>query len=528
MFPLSNIDKMISMLRLLAFTFIIINTLSVNAITIPQEIKQKMFAAEPGGDFRFDGIYQKGTKNWLLILKDLEKKNEEPEILELEVSEKKTTAKAIVKSDLLDKENQDYLFYGQEKAYLYTPIKENTIKSFKQFSPELQKEILSFTISPEFLIPAGFSITRDLATISGELPIQFRTIELATDKEEVFRKLVKQQEENHLNFLTYSDKNKHFHLYTLNKKEKTVTDKDLGSLLKKNSEKFYWLNHIKKDKDKVYISDYSSGKIYNIKVKELLEKDPEDLDLEIFVDLSPILERNGLLDFNIEHNNLYFLSQKNSRFFSVNLKNNKIIKSLKLPQLITEMEEFDYLSNESKNLVVNSRGTNELNFVSTANYQITHSINYKQKNSANFIHDFEMNKDVLLTASEIHHHNGGIDGKVLIYSSVSKTLDKEIPLDFIPKKILFLDNDKSALVLGDNDEKSYLAKINLVNTELNSVKELDMDLYQSEDMLLINQEKLLVIAGKLSPVLVFLDTENFEALKKLETKYSYNTIMHLD
>lgn len=522
---------MIAMPRLLAFLFIIINTLSVSAITIPKEIKQKMFAAEPGGQFRFDGIYNKGAKSWLLLIKDIEiKDEEEPEILELEVSEEKTTAEAVTveKLDLLDKENQDYLFYGEEKAYLYTPIKENTIKSFKQFSPELQKEILSFTISPEFLIPAGFSITRDLATVSGELPIEFRTLELATDKEEIFRKLVKQQEENHLNFLAYSDKNKDFHLYTLNKKDKSVKSKNLGSLLKNDLEKFYWLNHIKKERDKIYISDYISGKIYKIKMKELIEKDSEDLKLDLLADLSPILERNGLLDFNIEHNNLYFLSQKNSRFFSVNLDNHKIVKSMKLPQLITEMEEYDYLSNESKNLIVNSRGAYELNFVSTANYQITHSINYKKKNLANFVHDFEINKDVLLTASEVHHHDSKVSGKVLVYSSVSKTLNKEINLNFIPKKILFLNSDKSALVLGNDDEKSYLAKIDLNNIELSSVKELDIDLFKSENMLFINKEKLLVIAGKISPVLVFLDTENLEAIKKLETKYSYNKIVLLD
>ena len=212
----------------------------------------------------------------------------------------------------------------------------------------------------------------------------------------------------------------------------------------------------------------------------------------------------------------------------MNLKNGKIIKSLKLPQLITEMEEYDYLSNESKNLIVNSRGADELNFISTANYQVVHSLSYKKKSSVNFIHDFEINKDVLLTASEIHENNGTIKGKVLIYSSISKKINNEFDFDFIPKKILFLHKDKTALVLGNDDEKSYLAEIDLVNSKLNTIKELDLDLHQSEEMLLINQEKLLVIAAKLSPVLVFLDAETLEPLKKLQTKYSYNKIVHLD
>ena len=190
---------------------IVFNTLAVTAINIPTAVKQKMFVVEPGGQFRFDGVYQQGSKSWLLLVKDLEKTEKE---------------------DIIDVKNQDYLFYGTEKAYLYTTIKNNTIKSYKEFNSELQNEILAFTISPEFLVPAGFRITRDLATISGELPLQFRTTELATDKEEEFRQILKKQAENHLNFLAYSDKDKHFHLYTLNKKEKTVKDKDLGELLK--------------------------------------------------------------------------------------------------------------------------------------------------------------------------------------------------------------------------------------------------------------------------------------------------------
>ena len=188
------------------------------------------------------------------------------------------------------------------------------------------------------------------------------------------------------------------------------------------------------------------------------------------------------------------------------------------------MEEYDYLSNESKNLIVNSRGADELNFISTANYQVVHSLSYKKKNSVNFIHDFEINKDVLLTASEIHEHDGTIKGKVLIYSSVSKKINNEFDFDFILG--VFSHKDKTALVLGNDDEKSYLAEIDLVNSKLNTIKELDLDLHQSEEMLLINQEKLLVIAAKLSPVLVFLDAETLEPLKKLQTKYSYNKIVH--
>ena len=104
---------MIAMLRLLAFLFIIFNTLSVNAITIPQSIKQKMFTFEPGGHFRFDGIYEKGNQNWLLLSKNIEKEAEaQTEILEIEISEEKTTAEKVSNSqDIIDEEKYILSFF---------------------------------------------------------------------------------------------------------------------------------------------------------------------------------------------------------------------------------------------------------------------------------------------------------------------------------------------------------------------------------------------------------------------------------
>ena len=59
------------MLRFLALIFVTTISLSASAITIPKAVQQKIFALEPGGHFRFDGIYEKGNQNWLLLSKNI-------------------------------------------------------------------------------------------------------------------------------------------------------------------------------------------------------------------------------------------------------------------------------------------------------------------------------------------------------------------------------------------------------------------------------------------------------------------------
>ncbi|MCH2227196.1 MAG: hypothetical protein MK033_05430 [Candidatus Caenarcaniphilales bacterium] len=518
------------MLRFLALIFVTTISLSASAITIPKAVQQKIFALEPGGHFRFDGIYEKGNQNWLLLSKNIEKEAEaQTEILEIEISEEKTTAEKVSNSqDIIDEENQDYLIYHEDKAYLYTPIKDNTIKSFQEFSPAIQEEILSMQISPEFLIPAGFSISRDLAIVSQELPIKFRNVQLATEKEEIFQTILKEQKAKEFNFLAYSSKSNNFSLYKFNKENSSVEEKFLGAIaLENKGEELEWVSNIKNFKDKVYISEYNSGKIYEIKNKDIINKDSESLKLKTYKDLKPLIQNNGLLDFSLEHKTLFFLSQKDSRLNVINASNNKVINVVRLPNLVTEMEEYDFISSEAKNLIVNSRGSNQLNFVSTANYQIVHSISYKQDKRINFIHDFAINKDMLITASEIYE-NDQSSGSLIIYSSINKELLKELKLDFIPEKVLFFHSDQKALVMGFNGENSVLAKVNLENLEISQKVALDADLAEAKEILLLAEDKLLAISSKTNPMLVFLDSENLETIKKVPSKNVYDKIVYLE
>ena len=141
---------------LLLFSILLGTFLSANAVTIPDEVKERLQADFPTGKFRLDGVFEVGTRQWLPIIPDEEiqkaksKVSIPKEVIIEKDGETKTlspeeTVKAIFQEegfleaheDELDfyssgltfrSKEDDYLFTN---AWIYTPIENNTIKSFQ-------------------------------------------------------------------------------------------------------------------------------------------------------------------------------------------------------------------------------------------------------------------------------------------------------------------------------------------------------------------------------------------------------------
>lgn len=468
----------------------------VSAIELPVSVKSSILKLYPEAKFRFDGILETKNKSFLLLIN--------PADLEIKAGEE------------LSKAAEDLIFGN---SYIFTPIENNTIKSYHEFSPEIKEKILGFIISPDFLIPKDFSIPRDIGVISGELPIKLRNTELATVKEKEFKNLMAAEKAKELKFLLYSSLDNSFALLNLIKNVDNI--KPLEKL--NTDENLIWVSKINRTKKNILLSDYSSAKIFEL--DEDIKTD--NFKLKELIDLSPFIKGNGLLDFDIEHKVIFAISQKDSKIYSINLENKKIISEIQLPSLVTEMETFDFSSNAAKLLVLNSKGSNQISFVDTSNYQISQILRYKKGDEQNIIFDFVINKDLLVTANE-HIKDEIVSGEINVYSSVSKNLMDKYQLNYIPQKLSFIDDGRILLVLGFNAQKEcFLTKIDLKTKVVLAEKSLGADIIAAKNFAFNKKESLLVVPSLGSKLIALVDLTNLELVKKIETDGNYDKVLAL-
>jgi len=474
----------------------------LKATEVPANVKSAIQKLYPEAKFRYDGILETKNKQWLLLINPKDNENANDKNAEIE--------------DLEQSPDGD-LFFGN--SYIYTPIENNTIKGYSEYSPLIKDRILSFVIPSDFLIPKGFSLPRDLGVLSGELPIPLRNSQLSTVKELELKTLLAAERVKEIRFLAYSSLDNGFALIKLAKNaenpasvEELKADKDL-----------VWISKINKTKKNILLADYGTAKIYELD----LDFKADSFKFKELVDLEPFVHGNGLLDFDLEHKTIYALSHKDSKIYAINMSNKKVISEIQLSNLVTEMEPFDFSSNTAKLLVINSRGANEISFIDTSNYKVAQILKYKKGDEQNIIFDFVINKDLLVTASE-HIKDENIKGKVSVYSSISKELIQSYDLDYIPQKVSFIDDGRMILILGFNkDKQSFLTKIDLKTKEVLLQKSLGADILSARAFAFNRDESLLLISSPESKLIAVLDLKNFELLKKIETEAVYDKLISL-
>jgi 2-dehydropantoate 2-reductase len=481
----------------------------LKATEVPANVKSAIQKLYPEAKFRYDGILETKNKQWLL----LRRTNDQSVLRVHEDHEDDENAEI---EDLEQSPDGDLLFGN---SYIYTPIENNTIRSYSEYAPLIKDRILSFVIPSDFLVPKGFSLPRDLGVLSGELPIPLRHSQLSTVKELELKTLLAAERVKEIRFLAYSSLNNGFALIKLTKNTENPTsieelkaDKDL-----------VWVSKINKTKKNILLADYNTAKIYELD----LDFKADSFKFKELADLKPFIHENGLLDFDLEHKTIYALSQKDSKIYAINTSNKKIISEIQLSNLVTEMEPFDFSSNTAKLLVVNSRGANEISFIDTSNYQVAQILKYKKGDEQNIIFDFIINKDLLVTASE-HIKDENIKGKVNVYSSISKELMQSYDLDYIPQKVSFIDDGRMILVLGFNrDKESFLTKIDLKTKEVLLQKSLGADVLSARTFAFNRDESLLMIPSLENKLMSVIDLKNLELLKKIETEAIYDKLISL-
>ena len=503
---------------LIIFLFFLSSFLSgvfqdLKATEVPASVKSAVQKLYPEAKFRYDGILETKNKQWLLLI------NPNPQVDAILPAVDGVVSVEVQKEDLslaFTSPDGDLLFGN---SYIYTPIENNTIKGYSEYAPLIKDRILSFVIPSDFLVPKGFSLPRDLGVLSDELPIPLRNSQLSTVKELELKTLLAAERVKEIRFLAYSSLDNGFALIKLAKNAENPTsveelkaDKDL-----------VWISKINKTKKNILLADYSTAKIYELD----LDFKADSFKFKELADLKPFVHENGLLDFDLEHKTIYALSQKDSKIYAINTTNKKIISEIQLPNLVTEMEPFDFSSNTAKLLVVNSRGANEISFIDTSNYQVAQILKYKKGDEQNIIFDFVINKDLLVTASE-HIKDENIKGKVNVYSSISKELMQSYDLDYIPQKISFIDDGRVILILGFNKAKeSFLTKIDLKTKEILLQKSLGADVLSARTFAFNRDESLLLISSLESKLITVIDLKNLELLKKIETETVYDKLIAL-
>jgi 2-dehydropantoate 2-reductase len=487
----------------------------LKATEVPASVKSAIQKLYPEAKFRYDGILETKNKQWLLLINP----HSQVDGMQTGTVAEGVTSVDVKKEDLsliFESPGGDLLFGN---SYIYTPIENNTIKGYSEYAPLIKDRILSFVIPPDFLVPKGFSLPRDLGVLSDELPIPLRNSQLSTVKELELKTLLAAERVKEIRFLAYSSLDNGFALIKLAKNtenpssvEELKADKDL-----------VWISKINKTKKNILLADYNTAKIYELD----LDFKADSFKFKELADLKPFVHENGLLDFDLEHKTIYALSQKDSKIYAINTSNKKIISEIQLSNLVTEMEPFDFSSNTAKLLVVNSRGANEISFIDTSNYQVAQILKYKKGDEQNIIFDFVINKDLLVTASE-HIKDENIKGKVNIYSSISKELMQSYDLDYIPQKISFIDDGRMILILGFNKAReSFLTKIDLKTKEVLLQKSLGADVLSARTFAFNRDESLLLISSLESKLITVIDLKNLELLKKIETETVYDKLIAL-
>ena len=509
---------------LAALIFAFITTLSVEA-KLPESITTIL--KEELGEYsqRMDLVLEQGDKKWLLIKP--EKKlhlNDDPETITLITK----TAK------------QDILL---SNGWIYTPIEKNTIKSFDFFPEIFQDLLLQSKIHQEFIVPKGFKLPRDLAFLSGRLPIELGDIELASDRAELYKSKIQELKlTKPFEFLGYSFATGNLKKIALDKKtnEKVELDQDLDA----GEIGLKYLSSIRVYDDEIYFSDLVSGKIHKYsksykkydarKATEEIPLDAVELNVQEVFKLEDIGLDDGVKDFvlNVNKSILYLLTNKTSNLLIINMKEKSLIKRLEMPKMLDGFELLSRSSQEPDKLVFYSKARKEIFFVNGFDFRVSDKIDLKEHSKDfNFIpHSMLVAHDKIYLGVEVEskHTAHPADAGIMVFDSVTGSYDKFIELNASPRKIIRSKDEKSLYVLSQDQTMSELVKVDVKDFRLTARLGLDADIAQSGSVSELVEAGMLVIPSGTSKNILLVDAENFVALKKIALTESINIIKTLD
>lgn len=460
--------------------------------------------------FRVDGLMQIGDKLWLPIIPA------RPKIL---VDNGGESVVEIVSLNFKSADsNADYLF---SNGWIFTPIIEDsqhpkslkapassTIKSFDFYDKKIQEQILKNKIIPDFIVPEGFRLPRDLAIIAGHLPLTFRDVELATEKEEKFAKLLREEAQNKaLDLLVYDYMSGDLKLISL---DSLSSQEDTQIKTLSGIQQLSLVSNIRKIGTTVYVVDYNKSKIFFLKKTKKSTKE-QQFSLEEFISLSP---GAGLKDFTIskDGNLIYCLTNKDSKLRIFNAKTKEEITAIKLEDNPAELVDFSRDVNEPDYVLISSKGSNEMVIVNSFDHRISKKM-YLDAVPTSFVSD----SNSIFVACQ--NKKDVTKGKIVVLDWITGSVNFSIALEYVPYKTLFSKDFKHLYVLGlqttglKDETETILSLINADTYDIEKTIKLSPNVQGSKDMVLSESGKLLIVGSSSSDSIGLVDTDSFELVK---------------
>jgi hypothetical protein len=447
---------------------------------------QAIVKQELGAELRVDGLAQQGSKSWLLLVPN-------PLV--------KTSNGANLSSSYKSN-NGDLLL---SNGWIYTPIipgrKENstTIKSYDFYPQIIKDNILSSIIIPEFLVPAGFVLPRDLAMLAGHLPIGLADVELASNREEQFRRRLKDDEANSFSLLSYDySKGKLKHIEF---KPGAKADSPEMKISDIGTEDYSLITSLRKSGKDIFLADFNKATIYTLKAKDGFARD----------EYLKVPGVSGLKDFafSTDATLLYVLTLRPSKLFVYKVDGLKLIREMDMAAAPFSLQALNPSDSEADYMLVATKSNSEIVLVGTFDHRISSRISMLADNLMPDAYAAE-GGDVFVIAKD--RLKGG-SAKLLALDLVTGTTDMTISLGFEPSTIL--SHAASIYVAGTNpDGRSALARINPMTFTVESSCDLGTDIIEPSTLAISNTGAFMLVGSAAGENIGVVDLLTMQLVKK--------------
>lgn len=407
------------------------------------------------------------------------------------------------------KDGDDFLF---SDGSVYTPIVNNTVKSFDFFNPEIQSKILSTNLVQSFLIPDGFTLPRDLAITMGRLPLELRSVELASDRELRFRERLKQEAEAKvIDALVYSNQSIELKRVRFENEVKVET-------LDEFSQGLTYLSNIRKIEDKLYLSDFHQAKIFQV--------DSKKLEPKLLIDFKKLGLEMKLHDFVVdsEAKIVYALDSLESKLAVADLQEQKILKTINVPSASSKLIRVKRGASEPDQIMMISKSKSKITTVGTFNYRINQEIDLNSFGFKVLPHAIAADELNILVAVELVKAQDGVLGKILVIDPVTGKLVNSIDLEFVPYDLLLAKNKQVIYALGSNVDGAFLAAAGLAKKSFLQVVSLAPDIIEPRSMSYAALDDWILISSSGTDILGVLDIPTWSIVHKIDLGSSSNLI----
>lgn len=526
------------------FLCIFVAVLPANSEVNSSKIEQIFKELHPNGKFRLDGVFIEEGQMWLPLIapkgtfieeldQNLEEGDEETLLIAKEVfgpplaprTSKPSKIKEVVKVDdsniqlIYQSDDNDYLF---SNGNIYTPIKENTIKSFDFYDDPIQQQILKNKIISSFIIPKDFKMPRDLGITTAKLPISFRDVDLASTREERFLALINRESKLLSSIILTYDQNIDSLKLIKFPSKKDFKDEEIEITDINNLQpKINLLSSFREIDSTLFLVDYNQATIFKLIRQRNKKKKTTRFKLEKYIDLKEVegieLEADsiGLRDFAIskEGTLMYLLDNKNSKVIVIDLNTKKFLKEIDTPSNPFIAYNYQAGSNASDYILVLCKAANKIIRISTINQVIESKIDVgKLPVSAAF------SRDYLLVANKGDKPKGSIS----IIDWVTSKPVSTISLNSTPSQILITPDERNLLILSSAD--STVSVLDLESLTIKKVIDLNPDITEPQEMAISSSKLFVTIGSSNSHSIGFLDLETLQLVKKINIGSNSNKI----